>query len=444
MELRKIVIAGAGGRDFHNFNVVYRNNPAYRVVAFTATQIPNIDGRKYPASLAGELYPNGIDIYPEDEIEQLISNFGVDEVVFSYSDVSHQYVMNFAARIVAAGVDFQLLGPNATMLKSKAPVISICAIRTGCGKSQTTRKVCDLLRRAGRRVVAVRHPMPYGDLARQRVQRFAELEDLDKHECTIEEREEYEPHIANGIIVYAGVDYAEILKQAEDEADIIVWDGGNNDFSFFMPSLEIVVFDPLRLGHEQTYYPGSVNLRRAHVGIINKVDQASDEDVLALRNSILRYNPSCVIIEAASPILVENGDAIHGKKVLCIEDGPTLTHGGMSFGAAFVAAKTYGAGEIVDPKPYAAGMLIDVYKTYPQSQRVLPAVGYGTQQIRDLEATVHATIDATGCDLVLIGTPIDLRRLIDFPKPAIRIAYELQEIGKPDLNMVLQNRGFIK
>ena len=432
MSVRKVLILGAAGRDFHNFNVVYRGRPDVRVVAFTATQIPDIAGRRYPAALAGPLYPEGVPIVAEDAMEAVIADDGVDEVVFSYSDVTHEHVMHLASRAIAAGASFRLLGARETMLRSSVPVVSVCAVRTGAGKSQTTRRVVALLRAAGKRVVAVRHPMPYGDLIAQRVQRFAALEDLDAHACTIEEREEYEPHIDAGTIVYAGVDYGAILLEAEREADVILWDGGNNDLPFFRPDVEIVVADPHRPGHELRYHPGEANLRRAQVIVINKVDTADPAGVEAVRASIRAVNPRATVIEADSPITVDDPAALRGKRALVIEDGPTLTHGEMAYGAGTIAAQKLGA-TIVDPRPYAVARIADTFRQYPRTGAVLPAMGYGDQQVRDLEATVRAT----PCDVVVVGTPIDLRRLIDFGKPAVRVTYELAERGKPDLADVL-------
>ncbi len=429
---RRVVILGAAGRDFHNFNVFFRDNDEYEVVAFTATQIPGIEGRRYPPELAGRLYPEGIPIEPEEKLEEIIREKGVEIAVFSYSDVSHQHVMERAARAQAAGADFWLLGPESTMLTSAKPVVAVCAVRTGCGKSQTTRRVAEILKGMGKRVVIIRHPMPYGDLVAQRVQRFASLEDLDRYRCTIEEREEYEPHIARGNVVFAGVDYAEILRAAEAEADVILWDGGNNDFPFVKPDLLIVVADPLRAGHELTYWPGSVNIRMADVVVINKVDSASLDELNRLRESIFRVNPGAQVIEAASPITVEEPEVIRGKKVLAIEDGPTVTHGEMPFGAAAVAARKLGA-ELVDPRPYAKGSLAETFAAWPHLGPVLPAMGYGTEQIRDLAATI-AEIP---CEAIAIGTPIDLRRLMELPVPATRVRYELQEIGHPTLEDVL-------
>jgi len=424
---------GAAGRDFHNFNVFFRDNEPYEVVAFTATQIPNIAGRRYPASLAGRLYSAGIPIHEERELAELIRGHGVHEVVFAYSDIAHEDVMHRASLVNAAGADFTLMGANATMIASKVPVVSICAIRTGCGKSQTTRKVCALLKESGKKVVAIRHPMPYGDLAKQKVQRFATYEDLDREECTIEEREEYEPHIATGTIIYSGVDYGAILARAETEADVIVWDGGNNDLPFYRPNLEIVVVDPHRPGHELTYHPGETNLRRAHVVVINKISTAKPEAVKLVRDNVVRTNPKATIVEADSPFGVEDAAAIRGKRVLAIEDGPTLTHGGMTYGAAVLAARQFGAAEVVDARSAAVGSINEAFKQYPGIGPLLPALGYGDAQIRDLQAT----IDRVDCDLVLIGTPIDLRRLITFKKPAQRVTYELEERGRPSLREVL-------
>ena len=433
MSRRRVLIMGAAGRDFHNFNVVFRDNPAYEVVAFTATQIPNIAGRRYPPELAGTLYPDGIPIYPEEELPRLIRDLNVDEVVFAYSDVSHQHVMERAAIALALGADFRLIGPQMTMLPSRKPVVSVCAVRTGCGKSQTTRYVARVLQDAGYRVVVVRHPMPYGDIARQRVQRFATLEDLDRADCTIEEREEFEPHIRRGMVVYAGVDYAAILRKAEEEADVILWDGGNNDWPFFVPTVEIVVTDPHRAGHETTYYPGSVNLRRADIVVINKIDSASMDRIQRVRRHIARANPRAIVVDAASPIFVENGQAIRGRRVLVIEDGPTLTHGEMAYGAGVLAAWKFGAAEIVDPRPYAVGSLVDVFRTYTQLTQVLPAMGYGVEQIRELEETIRRC----PAEVVIIATPVDLRRIFTIDRPVARVTYELQPIGQPDLAEVL-------
>ncbi len=433
---RKVIIMGAAGRDFHNFNVFFRDNEKYEVVAFTATQIPDIEGRRYPPELAGKLYPEGIPIYPEEQLTELIKKYDVDEVVFAYSDVSHEYVMHRASQVLAAGATYVLLGPKDTMLEAKIPVISVCAVRTGCGKSQTSRKVVKILREMGKKVAVVRHPMPYGDLVAQRVQRFASFEDMDRAKCTIEEREEYEPHIRNGAVVWAGVDYEAILREVEKEADIILWDGGNNDFPFYKPDLEIVVADPHRAGHETKYHPGETNLRRAHVIIINKEETANREDIERLRANIRRYNPSAIIIDAASPLFVEDGSKIKGKRVLVVEDGPTVTHGEMPYGAGYMAALKYGALEIVEPGPYAVGSLVDTFRKYPHLKKVLPAMGYGERQIKELEETINRA-DA---DLVIIATPIDLRRLIKINKDAVRVLYELQEIGSPTLEEIIREK----
>jgi predicted GTPase len=432
----RVLIMGAAGRDFHNFNVYFRDDDAYEVVAFTATQIPNIEGRLYPPVLAGKLYPQGIPIFPEADLPQLIRKHNVNQVIFAYSDVSHNAVMHKASIVLAAGADFRLLGPRATMLKSNKPVVSICAVRTGAGKSQTTRAVTNALRALGKRVVAVRHPMPYGDLTRQVVQRFATYDDLAKHDVTIEEREEYEPHIASGTVVYAGVDYEKILRQAEQEADVVVWDGGNNDFSFYAPDLHIVVADPHRAGHETTYHPGEANLRMADVVVINKIDTANPEDVNHVRASIRELNPRAVVVDAASPIFVDDPAAIRGKRVLVVEDGPTLTHGEMAYGAGVVAAQRFGAAEIVDPRPWAVGSIKATYAKYPTTGAVLPAMGYGEEQTRELQATINAA----EADLVLIATPIDLRRIISIQHPTDRVRYELQEIGQPTLGEILKDK----
>jgi len=430
---KKVIIMGAAGRDFHNFNVYFRDNEEYEVVAFTATQIPNIEGRRYPPELAGKLYPEGIPIYPEEELPNLIKELGVDVVVFAYSDVSHEYVMHRASIANAAGADFWFLGAESTMLKSEKPVIAVTAVRTGCGKSQTTRRVADILRKKGLKVVVVRHPMPYGDLVRQRVQRFASYEDMDRHECTIEEREEYEPHIDRGMVVYAGVDYEAILREAEKEADIILWDGGNNDIPFFKPDLHIVVVDPHRPGHEIRYHPGETNLRMAHVVVINKIDTADKAKIDEVRRNVMEVNPNAVVIDAASPIFVDNPEVIKGKKVLVIEDGPTLTHGEMTYGAGVIAAMKYGASELMDARPYAVGTIVDTFKKYPHIHNYLPAMGYGKKQISDLEKTINNT----PCELVISATPIDLTRVINVNKPVIRVKYELDEIGRPTLEDVL-------
>ena len=433
-QTQRVLIMGAAGRDFHNFNVFFRNNPRYQVVAFTATQIPDIEGRVYPAELAGELYPQGIPIYAEEGLDRLVRELNVDQVVFAYSDVSHETVMHRASQVLAAGADYRLMGPKHTMLTSSKPVVAICAVRTGCGKSQTTRRVCDILRAEGQRVVAIRHPMPYGDLAAQAVQRFASYADLDRHNCTIEEREEYEPHIDRGVIVYAGVDYEAILRQAEQEADVIVWDGGNNDLPFYQPDLHIVVADPHRPGHELAYHPGEANLRMADVVVINKIDTADLDGVTAVRDNIRRVNPDALVVEAASPIFVDDPAAIRGKDVLVVEDGPTLTHGEMAYGAGVVAARRFGAAKIVDPRPWAAGSIAETFAKYPGTGPLLPAMGYGGQQQADLQATINAT----PCDLVIVATPIDLSRVVAIAKPAQRVRYELQEIGQPDLAGVLR------
>ena len=432
---RRVVVMGAAGRDFHNFNVVYRDNPAYRVVAFTATQIPDIEGRVYPAALAGSLYPDGIPIVAEEELPELIRREAVDEVVFAYSDVSHEYVMNRASIAMANGADFRLLGPNSTQLKARVPVVAVCAVRTGSGKSQTTRKVAEILTRRGVKVVVVRHPMPYGDLTQQVVQRFASHEDLERHRCTIEEREEYEPHIDRGNVVYAGVDYGKILEQAQAEADVILWDGGNNDFPFFKPDLLITVADPHRPGHETTYHPGETNFRMADVIIINKVDSAKPEHVEAVCAAARTVNPRAVVIEANSPITVDDPDLVRGKRVVVVEDGPTLTHGGMAYGAGVIAARQLGC-TLVDPRPYAVGSLQKVYRQYSHLADLLPAMGYGETQIRELEATLNAI----PADAVVIGTPINLGRLLRLNKPATRVRYELEERGGMPLETILEER----
>lgn len=435
----RTIIMGAAGRDFHNFNVFFRDNSEYQVVAFTATQIPNIEGRRYPAELAGSLYPEGIPIYPESELVNLIHDLGADQVVFAYSDVSHEYVMHKASQVLAAGADFRLMGVRDTQIQSSKPVVSVCAVRTGSGKSQTTRRVSKILINLGFKVAAIRHPMPYGDLVKQAVQRFADYNDLDKHECTIEEREEYEPHLDNGVIVYAGVDYEKILRQAEQEVDIILWDGGNNDFPFYKDDLAIVVADPHRPGHEVRYHPGETNVRRADVFVINKVDTASPEAVIAVRESIAALNPNAVVIEGASPLFVDNPEEIRGKRVLVIEDGPTLTHGEMAYGAGWVAARRFGAAEIVDPRPFAVGSIVTTYQKYTTTGPILPAMGYGDEQMRDLEETINNS----NVDLVISATPIDLNRVIKVRKPMQRVRYELQEIGQPTLEDILKAR-FLK
>jgi len=435
MSKQKVIIMGAAGRDFHNFNTAFRDNDNYEVVAFTATQIPNIDGRRYPAELAGSLYPEGIPIVPEVDIEKVIADHHIDQVFFSYSDVSYQYVMRQSALVNSMGVTFSLLGPSQTMVQSQKPVVAVCAVRTGCGKSQTTRRVAEILKAKGVKVVVIRHPMPYGDLSAQRVQRFATLDDLAKHRCTIEEMEEYEPHIVRGSVVYAGVDYAEILQHAEKEADVILWDGGNNDLPFYRPSLHITVVDPLRAGHELSYFPGEANLRMAQVVIINKQESASLDQILQVRSNIQTVNPQATVIDAASPITVEDHRILEGKRVLVVEDGPTLTHGEMKFGAGVVAAERFGAAALVDPRPYLKGALVDTFTKYPDIGTVLPAMGYGKQQLQDLEATINAV----DCEAVVVGTPIDLRRVIEIKPPAARVYYNLQEIGSPTLEDVLDS-----
>ena len=433
MKKKIVLIMGAAGRDFHNFNMVFRDNPNYQVVAFTATQIPNIEDRKYPPQLAGRLYPKGIPILPEENLHNLIEKYKVDEVVFSYSDVPHTYVMHKASSVLALGADFKLLGGNSTMLKSKKPVIAVCATRTGSGKSQTTRKVCEILKEMKKKTVVIRHPMPYGDLTKQICQRFGKLSDLDKHHCTIEEREEYEPHIMRGNIVYAGVDYGIILKEAEKEADVIVWDGGNNDIPFYRPDLHITVVDPHRPGHEISYFPGETNLLLADVIVINKIDTANFENIEDVRMNIREKNPKATVIDAASPIFVDRPELIRDKKVLVVEDGPTLTHGEMTYGAGVVAAEKFGAKELVDPRPYVVGDIAKTFEKYPHIGTLLPAIGYGKKQISDLEKTINKT----KCDSVVIATPVDLRRFLKINKPSVRIQYELEEIGKPDLKEVL-------
>jgi predicted GTPase len=432
----RTLIMGAAGRDFHNFNTFFRGNTDYEVVAFTATQIPNIDGRKYPAELAGELYPAGIPIYPETQLADLIRDEKIDQVVFAYSDVPYEYVMHKASLVNATGADFRLMGTKETQIKSTKPVVAVCAVRTGSGKSQTTRRVSLILREMGYKVAAIRHPMPYGDLVKQKVQRFADYSDLDKHECTIEEREEYEPHLDNGVIVYAGVDYEAILREAEKEVDIVLWDGGNNDFSFYVSDLLIVVADPHRPGHEKRYYPGETNVRMADVFVINKVDTANPEDVITVRNNLYDLNPDAIVIEGASPLFVDDPDAIRGKRVLVVEDGPTLTHGEMAYGAGYVAARRFGAGEIVDPRPYAVASIKATYEKYPNTGAILPAMGYGDAMMRDLEETINKA----DVDLVLSGTPIDLTRVIKINKPLQRVRYELQEIGEPTLKTILEKK----
>ena len=424
---------GAAGRDFHNFNVCFRDNELYDVVAFTATQIPNIEGRKYPPELAGPFYPEGVPIYPEDKLTDLIAKLKVDQVFFSYSDISHEYVMHKASAVIASGASFVLLGSEPTLIKSSRPVVSICAVRTGSGKSQTTRRICEILKKRGKKVVVIRHPMPYGVLLKQKVQRFASYDDLDKHECTIEEREEYEPHIDQGRIVFAGVDYGAILLEAEKEADVVVWDGGNNDLPFFKSDVHIVVADPHRAGHELRYHPGEANLRMAHAVVINKETTAEHANIEKVKHNIGDVNPEAVIIDAESPISMDDPSVVKGKRVLVVEDGPSLTHGEMSYGAGTIGAKKFGASEIVDPRPYAVGSIAETYKKYPHVGALLPAMGYGERQVKELEETIKAV----QCEAVVIGTPIDLSRLIDFDKPFVRVKYELQEIGRPNLEDVL-------
>ncbi len=436
MSREKVIILGAAGRDFHNFNTYFRENYAYEVVAFTAAQIPDIDDRKYPAELSGSLYPEGIPIMPEEELTELIQKYEVDTCVFSYSDVSYQKVMTMNAIVNSAGANFMLLGTEATMVKSTKPVISVCAVRTGVGKSQTSRRVIELLMEHGLKVVAIRHPMPYGDLAKQKVQRFAELEDLKKHKCTIEEMEEYEPHIVRGNVIYAGVDYEAILRAAEkdpDGCDVIVWDGGNNDFSFYKSDQYITLMDPLRPGHELNYYPGGINVRMSDTIIINKIDTAPPEGIQIVRENIEKLNPNATVIDAASPVKIDDPSIIKGKRVLVVEDGPTLTHGGMKLGAGTVAAKKYGAGELIDPRPFLTGKLAETFEIYPEIGQLLPAMGYSPQQLADLETTINNT----DCDAVIVGTPIDLSRVINIKHPHTRVYYDLQSIGEPTLKTVI-------
>ena len=438
MSRKKIIIIGAAGRDFHNFNTYYRDQSEYEVVAFTAAQIPDIDGRKYPAELAGRLYPDGIPIFSQDELPELIAKYDADTCVFSYSDVPYARVMSLSALVNSCGANFALLGPKGTMLKSVKPVIAVVASRTGCGKSQTSRKVIEILMEMGLNVVAVRHPMPYGDLVAQKVQRYAEIADLEKHKCTVEEMEEYEPHVVRGNVIYAGVDYEAILREAEKDpkgCDVVLWDGGNNDFAFYKPDLTITVVDPHRAGHELSYYPGEVNLRLADVVVINKIDTARPEDVQKVRENIAAVNPKAIVIDGASPIRVDDPSLIRGKRVLVVEDGPTLTHGEMKIGAGVVAARKFGAAEEVDPRPFTVGKLSETFEIYPNIGKLLPAMGYGRQQLHDLEATINRT----DCDSVVIGTPIDLNRIINIKKPNTRVFYDLQEIGDPDLTGVLKD-----
>ncbi len=436
MAKKNVIIIGAAGRDFHNFNTYFRGNEDYNVVAFTAAQIPDIDGRKYPAELAGKLYPEGIPIHAEEELEKLIKELNVDDCVFSYSDVRYQHVMSMSARVNAAGANFMLLGPEDTMVKSKKPVIAVVATRTGCGKSQTSRKVIEHLMDKGLNVVAVRHPMPYGDLNAQKVQRYAEVSDLKKHKCTVEEMEEYEPHVVRGNVIYAGVDYEAILREAEEDpkgCDVVLWDGGNNDFPFYNSDLVITVADPHRPGHEMSYYPGEVNLRIADAVVINKMDSAPPAGIQEVRENIKTANPNATVIDGASPIKVDDPSIIKGKRVLVVEDGPTLTHGEMKIGAGTVAAQKFGCAELVDPRPYTVGKLAETFEIYPHIGTLLPAMGYSDQQLKDLETTINST----DCDSVVIGTPIDLNRIIDIKKPNTRVYYDLQEIGEPNLDGVL-------
>jgi len=438
MAKKNVLIIGAAGRDFHNFNTYYRNNEDYNVVAFTAAQIPDIDGRKYPAELAGSLYPDGIPIYGQEELERLIVDLEVEDCVFSYSDVPYNFVMNLSAAVNAAGANFVLLGPEKTMIKSTKPLIAVGAVRTGCGKSQTSRRIIELLMEHGLKVVAIRHPMPYGDLVAQKVQRFATVEDLAKHKCTIEEMEEYEPHVVRGNVIYAGVDYEAIVREAEndpDGCDVILWDGGNNDFPFYKPDLMVTVVDPHRPGHELSYYPGEATLRLADYVVINKMDSADANAIQIVRDNIAKVNPNAVVVDGASPLTIDKPELVRGKKVLVVEDGPTLTHGEMKIGAGTVAAKKCGAGELVDPREYAVGKLAETFKIYPNIGTLLPAMGYGDQQIKDLEAT----IDKTPCDVVVIATPIDLNRIVKINKPTVKVGYDLQEIGTPDLAQAVQD-----
>ena len=429
MAKKRIVIMGAAGRDFHNFNTVYRDNPDYEVVCFTATQIPDIEGRVYPAKLAGKLYPNGIPIYAEEELPEIMKKSKVDEVVFAYSDQSHVNVMHKASAVLAKGPDFKFLGYDATAIPSKKPVVSVCAVRTGVGKSQTTRKVTEILKAAGKKVAAIRHPMPYGNLEEQICQRYASYADLDSYKCTIEEREEYEPHLDRGTIVYAGVDYGEILRQAEKEVDVVLWDGGNNDLPFYRSDCKIVLVDPHRPGHEVQYHPGEANLRQADIVVINKIDTAEAANVETVRQNVRLANPKAIVVEAASPVFPERPEEIAGKRVLVIEDGPTLTHGEMSYGAGVMAARKWGAAELVDPRPYAVGSIAATFQKYPHVGPLLPAMGYSPKQVKELEETVAAV----PCDLVIVATPIDLRRVMKIAKPSMRVRYELQEIGSPTL-----------
>ncbi|MFP4691959.1 MAG: cyclic 2,3-diphosphoglycerate synthase [Bacteroidales bacterium] len=426
---KNVIIIGAAGRDFHNFNTYFRGNDNYNVVAFTAAQIPDIDGRKYPTELAGENYPEGIPIHTQAELPSLIKKLEVDVCAFSYSDVSYQEVMAVASIVNTAGADFLLMGPKETMIKSNKPLIAVGATRTGCGKSQTSRRIIEILMEHGINVVAIRHPMPYGDLVAQKVQRYATIDDLEKHKCTIEEMEEYEPHVVRGNVIYSGVDYGAILDEAEKEADLILWDGGNNDFPFYKPDLMVTVVDPHRPGHELNFYPGETTLRMADIVVINKIDSASPENIQIVRNNIAKVNPGAIVVDGASPLTVDKPELIKGKKVLVVEDGPTLTHGHMKIGAGTVAAQKFGAAELVDPRPFAVGRLQETFNIYPEIGTLLPAMGYGSQQIKDLEATIRNT----DCDTVVIATPIDLSRIVKIDKPVVKVEYELQEIGKPNL-----------
>ncbi len=436
MEKMKVIIAGAAGRDFHVFNTYFRDNALYEVVAFTAAQIPNIEGRKYPVELAGDLYPRGIEIYAEEEMEKIIKEYAVNQVIFAYSDISHEDVMHLASRVLSCGADFRLMGPRSTMITSAKPVVSVCAVRTGAGKSHTSQRVCQVIKEMGKKVVAIRHPMPYGDLSKQICQRFATYADLDRYECTIEEREEYEPHIDTGTIVYAGVDYEVILKEAEKEADVIIWDGGNNDFSFYRPDINIVLVDPLRPGHEVSYHPGETNLKMADVLIINNVENAEPSAIAEVRNNIARLNPTAAVVDAASPLYVEDKELIKGKRVLVVEDGPTPTHGGMPYFYGFMAAKKFGAAEIIDPRPFAVGSIKETYAKYSHLTSILPAMGYGAEQVKELEETINNA----ECDAVVLGNPIDLTRIATFNKPTVKVIYTLQEIGSPTLAEILEEK----
>lgn len=437
--MKRVIIVGAAGRDFHNFNIVYKNSPDHQVVAFTAAQIPGIEGRTYPPELAGPKYPKGIPIYAEDELPRLVKELKADLVVLSYSDLSYADVMGKASIAMSAGADFQLLGPQSTMIQSKLPIVSVGAVRTGAGKSTVSRKVCEVLRQSGKKVAVIRHPMPYGDLSKEVSQRFATFEDLDKYECSIEEREEYEPHIERGFIVYAGIDYERILREAETEADVIVWDGGNNDIPFIRPSVHFIVLDPLRPGHELTHYPSEINVRMANAAIINKIDTAERKNVELVESNAKLLNPSVIVVKASSDITLDKPDLVRNKRVLVIEDGPTVTHGDMPYGVGFVAAKRFHASEIVDPRNSAVGIVKEIYRKYPHLTEVLPTVGYGNKQVRDLEAT----ISRVDCDSIIIGTPADIRRIIKFPKPTARVSYELKETTKPDIHDILKDNRII-